>query len=95
MEPWDYCEHWVKHIQPSDRGYRAECVRELEKATFGQYKFETINKKWGARFQKRPNSVLKLLEANHVLRTIENELASVNSQLTELLRQIHKITHSE
>jgi hypothetical protein len=90
MEPWDYCQYWVKHIQPHQRGYRAECVRELEKSTFGQYKFKTINQRWGAKFEKRPESVLKLLEASHTLRSLEITVSQMSAQLAVLSEQLNK-----
>ncbi len=98
MEPWDYCLIWVRSIRPSDFGYRAECVRELVKATFGQYKFETINRGWGAKFEKRPEGVLKLLEVSHTLRTIQAKLEQakasaekVDTEVSDMLHSLNKI----
>ena len=100
MEPWDYCLVWVKNIRPSEFGYRAECVRELVKATFGQYKFETINRGWGAKFEKRPEGALKLIEVSHTLRTVQEKLgnakASVekaDTEISDMLNILNKIIH--
>lgn len=90
MEPWDYCLVWVKHIQPDQHGYRAECVRELAKYTFGQYKFDTINKRWGAKFEKRPDAVLQLLQASHALRTMQIELSNLEGKLNYLSDVVNK-----
>lgn len=90
MEPWDYCLVWVKHIQPDQHGYRAECVRELAKHTFGQYKFDTINKRWGAKFEKRPDGVLQLLQASHALRTMQIELFNLEGKVKYLSDVVNK-----
>jgi len=95
MEPWDYCSHWVRHISPDQRGYRVECIKEIERATLGQYKFDTINKKWGAKFENRPKIALKLLETNHLLRVAEAQLRQINVEVAELIDKINKITHSK
>lgn len=102
MEPWDYCLVWVKSVRPSEHGFRAECVRELARATFGQYKHDTINRGWGAKFEKRPESVLKLLEVSHTLRTTQAKLvqakASVaifDTEITEMLNSLNKVIHIE
>ena len=88
MEPWDYCEHWVKHISPDEFGYRADCVRELVNSTFGKYKFDTINRGWGAKFEKRPDSVLQLLEVSHGLQLMEEKLLRVKESAQQLNGEI-------
>ncbi len=100
MEPWEYCEHWVKHIRPGEYGYRADCVRELVKFTFGQYKFDTINRGWGAKFEKRPDSVLQLLEISHGLRSMQVKLLSakesvqrLDGEISDVLSILNKILH--
>lgn len=99
IEPWDYCLYWISDISPSKHGYRTECVRELVKATFDQYKFNTINQGWGAKFEKRPESALSLIKINHHLRLIQQKVSQVRSlekqalyeQLVEISQIINKL----
>lgn len=84
MEPWDYCQRWVKHIKYGEHGYRAECVRELVRATNGQYKFETINRTWGARFEKRPESVSKMLLTQHIFKTLHLHLSEMKESVQKM-----------
>lgn len=91
MEPMEYCRRWVQHIQPGERGYRAECIRALEKATFGTYKFDTINRNWGPSFDKRPEVVLELLRVADLLNTLDIGLATINTSVEELLEKVKQI----
>jgi hypothetical protein len=91
MEPMEYCRRWVKHIQPGERGYRAECIRALEKATFGTYKFVTINRNWGSNFEKRPEVVLELLRVADLLNSLDVGLETINTSVEELLEKVKQI----
>ena len=99
IEPWDYCLHWIEWISPSKHGYRTECVRELVKATFNQYKFDTINRGWGPKFEKRPESALSLIRVSHQLRLIQQKVSYPRSlekqalfeQLAEISQIVNKL----
>jgi hypothetical protein len=92
MEPLEYCRRWVTAIEPSERGYRAECIRALEKATFGVYKFETINRNWGAEFERRPESALELLRVANLLNELDTGLEAVNSSVAEVLAKVKQVS---
>lgn len=91
MEPKEYCRRWVTRIQPDERGYRAECIRALEKATFGVYKFNTIDRNWGAEFERRPESALELLRVANMLNEIDIGLDSLNTSVVEILTKVRQV----
>ena len=99
IEPWDYCLCWLKHIHPDDYGFRAECVRELVRATFGLYKINTINKGWGAKFERRPEDALPLIKIAHAIRSIQQKLRNSNpvtahSNIKEILQILDRLLPS-
>ncbi|HIK54416.1 MAG TPA: hypothetical protein IGS37_04555 [Synechococcales cyanobacterium M55_K2018_004] len=91
MEPSEYCRRWVTRLQPGERGYRAECIRALEKATFGVYKFDTIDRNWGADFERRPDAALELLRVANMLNEIDIGLDSLNTSIVEILDKIRQV----
>lgn len=91
MEPSEYCRRWVKRIQPGERGYRAECIRALERATFGVYKFDTIDRNWGAEFERRPEAALELLRVANMLNEIDIGLDSLNISIVEILSKVKQV----
>lgn len=91
MEPDEYCRCWVTHIQPGERGYRAECIRALEKATFGVYKFDTIDRNWGSEFERRPEAALELLRVANMLNEIDIGLESLNTSIVEILVKVRQV----
>lgn len=91
MEPLEYCRRWVTTIEPGERGYRAECIRALEKATFGVYKFETINRNWGAEFERRPESALELLRVANMLNEMDAGLEALNTSVAEILAKVRQV----
>lgn len=91
MEPSEYCRRWVTHIQPGERGYRAECIRALERATFGVYKFDTIDRNWGSDFERRPESALELLRVANMLNEIDIGLDSLNTSIVEILSKVKQV----
>jgi len=91
MEPIEYCRRWVTRIQPGERGYRAECVRALEKATFGVYKFDTIDRNWGGEFERRPEAALELLRVANMLNEIDVGLDSLNTSIVEILAKVKQV----
>ena len=92
MEPLEYCRRWVTTVEPGERGYRAECIRALEKATFSVYKFETINRNWGAEFERRPESALELLRVANLLNELDTGLEAVNSSVAEVLAKVKQVS---
>ncbi|MFM7428196.1 MAG: hypothetical protein ACKO7W_24895 [Elainella sp.] len=78
-------------IEPGERGYRAECIRALEKATFGVYKFETINRNWGAEFERRPESALELLRVANMLNEMDAGLEALNTSVAEILAKVRQV----
>ena len=91
MEPTEYCDRWVTHIHPGERGYRAECIRALEKATFGTYRFVTIDRNWGPNFERRPDSVLELLRVANMLNEIDIGLESLNTSIVDILGKVRQV----
>lgn len=91
MEPNEYCRRWVTRIQPGERGYRAECIRALEKATFGVYKFDTIDRNWGSEFERRPDAALELLRVANMLNEIDIGLDSLNTSIVEILAKVRQV----
>jgi hypothetical protein len=91
MEPTEYCRRWVKKIQPGERGYRAECIRALEKATFGVYKFDTIDRNWGSDFERRPEAVLELLRVANMLNEIDIGLDALNTSIADILVKVRQV----
>lgn len=91
MEPNEYCRRWVTHIQPGERGYRAACIRALERATFGVYKFDTIDRNWGSEFERRPDAALELLRVANMLNEIDIGLESLNTSIVEILAKVSQV----
>ena len=91
MEPNEYCRRWVTRTQPGERGYRAECIRALEKATFGVYKFDTIDRNWGSEFERRPDAALELLRVANMLNEIDIGLDSLNTSIVEILAKVRQV----
>lgn len=91
MEPTEYCRRWVKRLQPGERGYRAECIRALEKATFGVYKFETIDRNWGKDFERRPEAVIELLRVANMLNEIDIGLDALNTSIADILIKVRQV----
>jgi hypothetical protein len=91
MEPKEYCRQWVQHIQPGERGYRAACIRALEKATFGVYKFDTIDRNWGKDFERRPEAALELLRVANMLNEIDIGLDGLNASIVEVLAKVRQV----
>lgn len=77
IEPWDYCQCWLK-LHPDNYSYRTECVKELTKATFGQYLFDTINRNWGLKFEKRPEAALSLIRVSHQLKLLQQKALEID-----------------
>ena len=92
MEPIEYCRRWVTHIQPGERGYRAECIRALEKASFGVYKFETIDRNWGTEFERRPETALELIRIANLLNELDVGLEAVNTSVAEVLAKVRQVS---
>jgi hypothetical protein len=91
MEPIEYCSIYVKSPQPHERGYRAACVRVLAAATMDFYSLSTIDKNWGAVFEKRPSPVLKLLDIAHTINVVHIALERIHPELTTILEQTSKV----
>ncbi|WP_445636786.1 hypothetical protein NSTC745_01747 [Nostoc sp. DSM 114161] len=91
MEPLEYCRLYVKSPKPEKRGYRAACVRTLTQATFGVYSYQTIDKNWGSQFEKRPDTVLQILEVAHTINVIAIRLEEIQPAITELLEQVSAV----
>ena len=91
MEPLEYCHLYVKSLQPGDRGYRAVCVRFLVEATFGIYAYQTIDKNWGSKFERRPDAALKILKIAHTLNSLGQKLEVIYPAIKDLLEQVSEI----
>lgn len=91
MEPLEYCELYVKTSKPGKRGYRAACAKALSEATFGFYSQQTILKKWGGQFERRPDAALKVLEIAHTLNYLNIVLEQIQVLITKLLELVSKI----
>jgi hypothetical protein len=91
MEPLEYCRLYVKSSQPGKRGYRAACIRSLTEATFGMYSYQTIDKNWGSQFEKRPDTVLEILEVAHTINLIAIKLEEIQPAINELTEQVKKV----
>lgn len=91
MEPLEYCHVYVKSLKPSERGYRAACVRTLTEATFGVYSYQTIDKNWGSQFERRPDAVLQILKIAHTINVIGIKLEEIQPAVTELLEQVLEV----
>jgi len=72
--PWEYCVYWINNKSPDEYGFRAECVRELTKATRGYYQKTTIHHKWGPKFEKCPKLALDLIKITHYLKLMQQML---------------------
>ncbi len=88
--PWEYCVYWINNKSPDERGFRTECVKELIKATFGRYKYKTINEQWGSKFEKCPKTGLTLITFNHYLRLMQQKLYAMAIPYTEEDRILHE-----
>lgn len=86
LKPSKFCAKWVKKISPSERGYRAECIRELMAAT--GLEFTTINK-WGSELDECPEYVERLLRKEDLLRQIVS-MAVQNSEMREFINTLLK-----
>lgn len=91
MEPIEYCRLYVKSRQPTQRGYRAACVRTLVEATFETYTYQTIDKNWGSQFEKRPDAVLALLKAAHIMNQLGQTLDEIYPKLTSIVEQVSQV----
>ena len=74
--PWEYCVYWIDSKEPGQRGFRNECIRELEKATLGYYKSNTI-KKWGYKFERCPETALYLIKSYHYHKLMQQMLCTM------------------
>jgi len=74
IEPWDYCIYWIDTKSPDERGFRTECVRELEKATQGYCKRWTIEQKWGPKFEKCPKYARYIIKNYHYHKLVQQKL---------------------
>lgn len=100
--PWEYCVYWINNKSPDEYGFRAECVRELTKATREYYKKTTIHHKWGPKFEKCPKLALDLIKITHYLKLMQQILYimaipedSQDSELYETMLNIVNILVSE
>lgn len=75
MEPSDFCKRWITRVRPGERGWRAECCRELAKAT--GLSIRTIEG-WGSDFSGRPEIIVTLLRKEDLLRQIARLSGSDN-----------------
>lgn len=85
MEPLEYCRLYIRSVKPEEAGYRATCVEALVEATFGLYSKQTISKKWGNRFERRPDAALKIIEAAHTINSLHMALEQIAPSVTNLL----------
>lgn len=91
MEPIEYCSIYVKSPQPHERGYRAACIRVLTQATLGAYSQQSIDKNWGASFEKRPENVPQVLDIAHAINNMHMTLEQIHPLITSLLEQTSKV----
>lgn len=85
LEPLDFCNRWIPklyNVQPDERGYKAACIRELEKITGTQY--TTIERNWGADFSNRPEWVPRILKREHLLNLIQQAMNLRTEQIEDL-----------
>lgn len=90
MEPMEYCRLYVTRLEPGERGYRAECARVLSQATFDFYSFQTIDRNWGANFEKRPDSAIRLLRIAHAVNALGMRLEEFIPELSALAQEVLK-----
>lgn len=91
MEPLEYCEKYVENPKPGERGYRAACVRSLTEATFGAYSNQTIDKNWGAQFERRPEAVVRILQIAHTINSVCIKLEEIQPAIDELLEEVSQV----
>ncbi|MBW4600506.1 MAG: hypothetical protein KME29_13140 [Calothrix sp. FI2-JRJ7] len=91
MEPTEYCSLYITSPQKGQRGYRAACVRALVHGTLGFYSQQTIDKNWGAEFEKRPDAVLQILEIAHTINTMHMTLEQIQPLVTKLLEHADQV----
>jgi hypothetical protein len=67
LEPLEYCNRWVKGVEPHDRGYRKACIHALSEATGLS---ETTIKGWGKDFADRPDYVLHTIRQADIINQV-------------------------
>lgn len=85
LEPLDFCREWIPKlygIQPDERGFKAESIRELSRITdIGE---ASISANWGADFSDRPKWVPKVLQREHMLNLVREAVILPPETLDEL-----------
>lgn len=74
MSPSEFCEKWIPvlyNLSPSDRGYKAACIRELMQITGLA---EVTIKMWGADMGDYPNSVASTLKLANQLYAVKHAI---------------------
>lgn len=89
IEPWEYCVYWIDSKEPGQRGFRSECIRELTKATFGYYKFRTINN-WGTKFENCPEVARILIKVHHHLKLMQQMIYVLTIPSNQKDREVYE-----